>query len=389
MVPMKKIILLVFSLCLAVCVCIAVAEFYLARINYVPYQSPWNFVHTKNGTKKMSRLYVVDPRRIYKMRNGVYTSDIQATDAQGYRYASHATSDTDQITIFGDSFTYAEGVKHWETYPYFLEKLLHAENMPVSVNNAGVSGYGPDQVYVYVQELLKTSHPKLIVWTVNMNDVDDSDEACLIIPISQTLITFPGWLNSLYIQGSLLEHLPVSVTNLRVTNLALFAFNRMSYRGRFTPLCTGMLSRAQRLKKIQLLVRIANKHITARGEKLLVVLAPFQYYFDMNKENDRHEIIGYRKLAKGLQETGAEFFDSNENMARTYFPLLYDLRIEKPSTSSGQTEIVSTQDFGNPAVDLFRNEEEKMWDFGWRHPNPQGYFLWASTVYEKINNMSL
>jgi hypothetical protein len=80
-----------------------------------------------------------------------------------------------RILMLGDSFTEALDVKLEESYPYLVEQCLTDRlNMPVEVINAGVSGYGtPEEYLFYINEGVKYQ-PDLVVWMLYTgNDFTD------------------------------------------------------------------------------------------------------------------------------------------------------------------------------------------------------------------------
>ena len=86
-------------------------------------------------------------------------------DGQGFRLTpglpKEATADTtggSLLLITGDSYTYGEEVTDGETWPAYLQSLVHRR-----VVNAGVPGYGLGQTVLRTEQLALSLHPVAIV----------------------------------------------------------------------------------------------------------------------------------------------------------------------------------------------------------------------------------
>ena len=74
-----------------------------------------------------------------------------------YAYQKQATKK--RILILGDSFTFGIGVSDNETYPYYMEKMSSG----LEVLNFGVSGYGHDQMLLYLKEAGIRYKPDIVI----------------------------------------------------------------------------------------------------------------------------------------------------------------------------------------------------------------------------------
>jgi len=74
------------------------------------------------------------------------------------------------ILIVGDSFIFGEEVSDTDTWPSHLERLL---NRPVL--NAGVFGYGTDQIFLRLQSLLEKYQPETIIFGFIPEDIIRSE----------------------------------------------------------------------------------------------------------------------------------------------------------------------------------------------------------------------
>lgn len=77
--------------------------------------------------------------------------------------------DTYRIGVFGDSFTYGEGVQNDETYPKLLENLINADpqlnslGKQIEVLNFGIGKTGTSQQYAFYQKEGKKYHLDLVI----------------------------------------------------------------------------------------------------------------------------------------------------------------------------------------------------------------------------------
>lgn len=89
--------------------------------------------------------------------------------------------DTYRIGIFGDSFTFGEGVQNHETYPKLLENLLHADDQVnalgkrIEVLNFGIGKTGTSHQYaLYRKEGKKYDLDLVIIGFLGANDFSDN-----------------------------------------------------------------------------------------------------------------------------------------------------------------------------------------------------------------------
>ena len=80
---------------------------------------------------------------------------------------------TFRILCIGDSMTFGSSVSNKETYSYYLEKILNktTEKIKFEVLNAGVTGWGPIDYFLYLKnEGLKYS-PDLVIISLDASDI--------------------------------------------------------------------------------------------------------------------------------------------------------------------------------------------------------------------------
>jgi hypothetical protein len=129
--------------------------------------SAWpNFVlesRKVQATRNESR-YVSDATLGYVPRPN-YSADGMSFDANGFR-RSGALPDDGAILAVGDSFTFGEEVKDDETWPAHLQSILGKR-----VLNAGVSGYGFDQIVMRAERTVADTHPPVVIVSFIADDI--------------------------------------------------------------------------------------------------------------------------------------------------------------------------------------------------------------------------
>lgn len=108
--------------------------------------------------------YVGDPTLGYLPRPNSSSARF-SIDAEGFRRSAPLPG-KDVILAVGDSFTFGEEVKDDETWPAYLQQLLGRR-----VINAGVSGYGLDQIVLRAERIVPELHPAQIVVGFIADDV--------------------------------------------------------------------------------------------------------------------------------------------------------------------------------------------------------------------------
>lgn len=98
-----------------------------------------------------------------------WQGDRYAADAEGARIpapgaASDAMPGDVRIAIFGDSFTWGDGVDHADTWGAVLERALRERGVPARVRNFGVGGYGMDQAWLRFEKEVPAWRPQHVVF---------------------------------------------------------------------------------------------------------------------------------------------------------------------------------------------------------------------------------
>lgn len=86
-------------------------------------------------------------------------------------YAFAKPAGTKRILALGDSYTWGYGVGDEELYTEVLERAAARDGRAVEVLNAGVSGWGTDQEYLFFREEGIRYEPDIVVVTFFFNDL--------------------------------------------------------------------------------------------------------------------------------------------------------------------------------------------------------------------------
>jgi len=190
-----------------------------------------------------------------------------AVDAQGFRKTPEAVSPELSIYLFGDSFTFGNGVNDDETFPSRMAAALKGR---VRVCNAGVPGYGITQMYARLVQLQTNLQPGDIV---------------VFAPISEDIarnwqeFDFPA---RLLFWDEPIEHFPIfEGGSVRVQRVNTFA-NRWKAILQGAPLTGGVFRRllprvtADTTGDAVQMVELAGKVTEMHGAKFLPVFLPCQ-----------------------------------------------------------------------------------------------------------------
>jgi hypothetical protein len=133
--------------------------------------------------RKQGRIYfefdVHSPTRGWALKPGVrdlqvFGDKLLSSNSRGLRgrreYADEKPAGVTRVLVFGDSFTFGEGVSDDETYAHVLEELLPG----VEVLNFGVHGYGHDQMLLYLEDEAARYHPDVVILGFLSLDMDRS-----------------------------------------------------------------------------------------------------------------------------------------------------------------------------------------------------------------------
>lgn len=206
-----------------------------------------------------------------------------------------------RILIVGDSMTFGHGVKNDESFPNQLELIYSENSTNVDVLNAGVKGYGTDQVYKFFKKRLLIVNTDLLVFVVYKNDLWDNISQPLYTINTGRLIELDATKNWLYITGKLQSSAPII---LRKTNIYKFFLSLIKNRDLFFLLpdydTEGLLEWSK--QKVYLQIKDFKNLGTENNFELIVLAMPFK-----NGSADEYEWL-YR-----LPELGVNFIDPSKN----------------------------------------------------------------------------
>lgn len=292
-------------------------------------------------------------------------------------------ADTYLILTLGDSFTYGHKMDNNETYPAFLEKNLLHKGYDINVLNAGVPGYGVDQQYLLLKDILKSIEPNLIVFNLNYNDIHDSNGNCLFRKnVFGSYTQVPGYSSNIYIQSLFLKYLPLRYHDLKLINSLLYTLSPESGRKNF--LCTETDKEdleSHLIQKIDFLLSRIKEELPPNTE-ILFTLVPSQIYFSKEFANDSPNLLRRKEILDGLRSFS--IFDMNSKIAEIFSPglketrdglLFLDNNLEDNFfifDSFDLTSVLFLEDDGTP--------------FGDRHMNKLGNALIGDLVSEQILN---
>ena len=127
-------------------------------------------------------------------------------------YEYKKASDSIRIGIFGDSFTFGEGVQNDETYPNCLEKIFDNDkstilaNKKIEIINFGISKTGTShQLAFYKKEGVKYDLDFILLGFFAANDFDDN------------------WGGVFYLEDGELKHKPASHSPVRKIQMGLYS----------------------------------------------------------------------------------------------------------------------------------------------------------------------
>lgn len=142
----------------------------------------YGFFHRRNFAQTVVRPWV----------NTTYVWHV-AINALGFRGPQPNLADTNalRVLLLGDSFTFGYGVEYEQTFGAILQSNLWAAGVTTIVFNAGVTGWGSAQQFLFAADYFELLRPDVIVVTFCENDPIE-DEIFARGGSKGVLPTFPG-----------------------------------------------------------------------------------------------------------------------------------------------------------------------------------------------------
>ncbi len=136
---------------------------------------------------RLVSIYELDSDYLYKFKPGARSEYMHLPENGGERHVYNINQNgfrgeefrdppgNPRIVIYGDSFVHAEFSTLENTYPKKLEaSLVSAGYASTEVINAGVAGYGPDQILLRISDELALMQPDLLIISIfSGNDFGD------------------------------------------------------------------------------------------------------------------------------------------------------------------------------------------------------------------------
>ena len=291
-----------------------------------------------------------------------------------FRRNDDVTSETYTILMIGDSFTFGHNVSDPDTYPSKVEELLNTWGYNVNVYNAGVSGYGTDQQYLYIQRILKFTQPNLVVINLHENDIYDSNDNCLFqIKESGTLTQVTGVTSNMFLESVISKYTPTLVRNTDVFNLLLSGINKNNFRVNYS--CTKPEVNTQlMLKKMKTLITQLEKELQPNSD-LLLVLVPTETYIDLNYPNDLFRVSDRRHMTSELYPL--QIIDAGATIAQSLDPSIF--RVREGAVPEQERENLASQ--SSLSLMMFNDHiSEPESEKGLRHLSPHGNLLFADLI---------
>lgn len=127
----------------------------------------WSYRHQRSSVQIYHTFDQYDPSKGWatkpNIRNmAVFDNKSLNTDPDGFRVTRESPSGRkikERILVLGDSFTFGEEVSDQETYPYYLQRMFP----DLDIINAGVHGYGHDQMLILLREIGIKFKPDIVI----------------------------------------------------------------------------------------------------------------------------------------------------------------------------------------------------------------------------------
>ena len=347
--------LLILGIFLGIIILEVVLRF--ALTDYKETKKDWSWVNSGR-----TGFYSLDPDRIYKINSNRPTKRRYRSERElyGFRYnPKHLDNENnyDQvIVVVGDSFVYGHNVRFDETYPYILEMSLKESGIKAKVENAGVSGYGLDQVFIYLRDvIIPNLQPDIVVWSLNQNDFGDSYDACLFKETKDGYGQVSARWNSLFFKHAYYPLIPDIVKKMRI-----FSVLDSRIPERYTYGCTpDQRSSNWEDKKLAYFLRETKDMMSEYGGELLAMVVLNEHLFIVDNNQDYWE----QKVDR-IKEINDRFYSiATQEKIRVVDVNLAALTKESNSNVLGKS-------IGSKS-ELFQDEDGGFGP-GWRHPSALG-----------------
>lgn len=312
---------------------------------------------------------VLDPYMIFRHVSSGPQVEYCKFDNDGFRDLQIPTNPVGEKIIFmGDSSTFGHGVNNDESYPSQVQKMFNDINVPVEVTNAGISGTGTDQQIIYFEKyVLPKKKPDVVVWNLNENDLwqlGDNNMFCLFsVDRDDQLVTYPAWLNTLYIKGKIYFDAPQF---LKKSKIFSFLIDHIPDRWTFGCSKSKNMPFEYHTNKLRKLIEKMSYLSTSNHFKLIFVLIEEQRYFIANEngqvDEDYQSIINsYKQAIRNVNFEPIDMYESVKLLASAD-------GISSPSSS-------------------FYLGDDGGFEMGIRHMNKLGNTYFARVVFDYLHKL--
>lgn len=371
---MKKPLHLVFLTAGSFILTIALIETLLSFLSLnVPLLQKHRWIFTPSG--KVHGCHLLDKKTIYRPTPNNTTYDCWQSDTHGFRITPTRNEVAAlKILFVGDSFTFGQEVGDEEAYPYYIQQLLDEGKLPVRVFNGGVPGYGTDQQVLFLENYVLTDfNPDIVVWNINENDESDNDQACLFTVGNGELKQHPGYMNTIYLLGSLYQRVPLFVKQLK-TFLLLF----QSVPDRWTFGCSRdtQNNNAYRSLKTKLLLQRILKLSKTYHFKLVFTYIQSQFAYTANPP--MWYIDSTLRQLTTIRSVGVEPIVVSDEIYKIVNERQRVAELSNRDTATG----VLGESINDLSSTLFLTEPAQV--FGNKHMNAEGNKEFARAVYQYL-----
>lgn len=341
----------------------------LVLTDYKETKKDWSWVNSGR-----TGFYNLDPDRIYKINSNRPTKRRYWSEGElyGFRYnPKHLENENnyDQvIVVVGDSFVYGHNVRFDETYPYILEMSLRESGIKAKVENAGISGYGSDQVFIYLRDvIIPNLQPDIVVWSLNQNDFGDSHDACLFREAGDGYRQVSARWNSLFFKHAYYPSIPDIVKKMRI-----FSVLDSRIPERYTYGCTpDQRSSKWEDRKLAYFLRETKDMMSDYGGELLAMIVLNEHLFIVDNNQGYWE-----QKVNRIKEINDRFYSiATQEKIRVVDINLAALTKESDSNVLGERIGGSSE--------LFQVEDGGF-GLGWRHPSVLGNELMGELMGQTL-----
>lgn len=284
----------------------------LRFFQYTPQVVWWQWVTNPDNQK-----YVLDVRRIYRLKNNIVvdfenSTPTQKIDGHGRR-SSPCVPGSETWLFIGDSFIYGHGVNDDQTFPAYIYKEMMDHGRQICVVNAGVQGYSLGPSYVALQEALLSIKPDVVVWGIRPDDFLDTTQGGVIQVTKGNIVVRGAWTSGVFLQGILNKTVGRIFPQSLVLNAVMYGLQVDRLNDKYINTQIHILPYF-----VSCLHALSQNHQFT----LYYVITPSKsIVIDPMRKSNPENII-YASLQQALREYGELSLDMNASLSPIYFSRL-------------------------------------------------------------------